>query len=100
MFVGRQHLVQFAAQLVVSSASVGQETRAGLRIEPGSRLKDLRHPAVPLGRHEQLSSLWSQALAARQSSMTVSAETLSTSAVSSTLNPPKKRNSTTRLCRE
>ena len=42
------------------------------------------------------SSSWGQALTTFQSRITVSGETLSTSAVSSTLSPPKKRNSTTR----
>ena len=41
----------------------------------------------------------SHALASRQSRMTVSGDTFSTDAVSSTLNPPKNRSSTTRLFR-
>src|SRR5881392_1229334 len=44
-----------------------------------------------------LNSRRSHAFASFQSCITVSGETFSTSAVSSTLSPPKKRSSTTRL---
>src|SRR5437016_4008758 len=45
------------------------------------------------------SSRWSQARARLQSRLTVASETFNTSAASSFVNPPKNRNSTTRLWR-
>ncbi len=54
---------------------------------------------VCLSQLPRLISANSHALASRQSRMTASGETFKTSAVSSTLNPPKKRNSIARALR-
>ena len=86
-------------------------------VRPGEVLdarfpREARPPAIPLS-HGKLPDLRARladlpdgddsaaaAIASRQSRLTVSGETPSAAAISSSVKPPKKRISTTRLCRD
>ncbi len=107
----RQQRFHFAAQLVIARASLVQKRsalappRAPARRDRAARLVASAQASFFARRSLHRLPLLcpisraSQALASLQSRRTVSGETFSTSAVSSTLKPPKKRNSTTRLFR-
>ena len=95
-----------APEVFVSSGRVRDEGRAPLRrnVERGvenrldslpplplRRVAGLAHPSSPTSRR-------SHARAVRHSRLTVAVDTPATFAVSSTVNPPKKRSSTMRAC--
>src|SRR3989442_12309771 len=95
--------LQFVAQLHVAGAGGVEEGAAPARLQVergGIELLDplpafRRHSARPGPAAGPVSSRRSQCLARRQSRKTVGSDTSSTSAVSSTLSPPKMRSSTT-----
>src|SRR5436309_7971760 len=94
--------LDFAAQPVVAAARREQKRvaiGAGTVQRLGAQLFN-PPPAIGIAAHASpFSSRRSHNLARRQSRFTVSADTASASAVSSTLKPPKNRISTTRLLR-
>jgi len=82
---------------IVAVAGLGEERRALVRRKLQDRVIELADSLITLRSHQPapLNSRWSQALAKLQSRLTVPSETLSTSAVSLMLKPPKNRSSTT-----
>src|SRR5439155_8068998 len=97
-----QQRFHVASQRLVSFARGRHERRPFTRIAVERGVADLVDaPPVICLRHgsSPSSSRSSHSFARRQSRLTVSDETLSTSAVSSTVKPPKNRNSTTWLFR-
>src|SRR5437867_5636143 len=96
----REQRFDFPSQLPVACAGFFEKSGspALVMLQCGEREPLDLLPSLGLHRRISLPSLWrSQALACFQSSVTVSLDILNTSAVSSTLRPPKKRSSTTRL---
>src|SRR5204862_8019587 len=90
----------FLLEVIVPGAEFSQKLRPAFGIADRSCLEQLVYLAITLRCHRWWpSSLCSHALAARQSSITVSGETWRIAAVSSTPSPPKKRSSITSLCR-
>ena len=87
----------FSAQLFVARAGLSEERRTLVILKLKGRVIELANLLMTRRSHclAPLNSRWSQALARLQSRLTVPSETLSTSAVSSMLKPPKKRSSTT-----
>ena len=95
----REQSLHIAAERLIRAAGFFQVCPALVRRAFQSRVIELLHLLPPLGLHQRSpsrNSRISQTLATFQSRMTVSAETFNTPAVSSTVVPPKKRNSTTR----
>src|SRR5262249_11302412 len=91
----------FAAQFGIC---LGQQCGALLSGSVASRMVELFNLLQSLRAHVPMVSLWlssrnSQALAKSQSRLTVRGEIFRAATISSSVNPPKKRNSTTFACR-
>src|SRR5207244_1901572 len=102
MFVVLQQCGDFGAQTGVVAAPLVEEGVPRLPRQLAGRAKQVIDAGEPLRSQVDrlpLSSLASHARAMRQSASTVLRETLSTSAISSSVSPPKKRSSTTRPLR-
>src|SRR5262245_23746587 len=100
--VCRQERGDFSKQFLIVSASLIEEGRAPARLKLQGSVIEFSYLLPSLGLHlapPARSSRWSQARAKLHSRRTVRGETLRTSAVSSSLSPPKKRSSTIRLLR-
>src|SRR5262245_21370231 len=98
-----QQRFDLAPQLVVIATSPRQEFRAGFGLKLHRGMVQLADPPVLFRCHLEgsfrFNSRNNHASARLQSRRTVLRETLSASAVSSKLSPPKKRSSTPRACR-
>ena len=97
---GRREGVRLCGELRVFDAKLGPQPLARARIGGKPRVVPVGEQQPAIGAHGALpwvdtSSCCSQARAVFQSLITVRTDTPSASAVSSTVNPPKKRNSTT-----
>src|SRR4029453_1333660 len=94
----RQQRFPFLPQRLIVPAGFTQERRPLASVARKRVVINPRNLVPSLGRHRRISRR-SQVRASFQSRITVSGEIRSTAAVSSTLRPPKNRNSTTRLRR-
>src|SRR5262245_33095432 len=100
--VGCEKGFDFAPKRLVAGALLAEKLGALLCRAFQRRLKQRANPFPVLGRDHlvlPLSSRDSHALASAQSRFTVIGATPMTAAISSPVSPPKKRSSTSRLCR-